>query len=124
MRIPRRSLLGTAAAAAGALAAGLAGPAWPQPGPPHRPPQAPPPSPPSGVQPGGPGPQHPEPAAEHRLLAAEHMVDRVIAFLEHDPQDYAGYKTAAIQALRQARQDLEQAIQVARQTNRWPLPSR
>jgi hypothetical protein len=52
------------------------------------------------------------------------MVDRVIAFLEHDPQDYAGYKTAAIQALRQARQDLEQAIQVARQINQWPLPSR
>jgi hypothetical protein len=52
------------------------------------------------------------------------MVDRVIAFLEHDPQDYASYKTAAVQALRQARQDLEQAIQVARRTNQWPLPSR
>jgi hypothetical protein len=34
--------------------------------------------------------------AEHRLRAAERMVDRVIAFLEHDPQGYAGYKTAAI----------------------------
>lgn len=52
------------------------------------------------------------------------MVEHVIAFLQRDPQDYAGYKTAAIQALQQARQDLEQAIQAARHIHQQPLPSR
>jgi hypothetical protein len=48
-----------------------------------------------------------------RLWILSGAVEAVILGLERDPQDYAGHKTAAIQALRQARADLGKAIREA-----------
>jgi hypothetical protein len=89
--------LGIAATLAALTAAGFA--------------QTPPPQPsPSQPSPSLRGPQ----ASDRSIVVAHRVVLRMIRALERDQRDYGGYRVKAIADLRQAAQDLEQAIQYDR----------
>jgi hypothetical protein len=70
-------------------------------------PPAPSPSPQQHLR----GPQ----ASDRSIVIAHRVVLRLIRSLERDQRDYGGYRVKAIQDLRQAAQDLQQAIQYDRQ---------